>query len=138
MIAEIYDPINMNTTQSGHTGPVSRLALIGALAAALALTGTASGGASTPSLKLVRGKPLTVRGSGFYRLERVRVAVFASRTFLRSVRTSATGTFTASFIEVAFSFQRCGDGLIISARGARGDVAVLKLPQPECPPPLGP
>ncbi len=117
---------------------MGRLALIGALIAALALTGTASGGASKPTLELVRGKPLTVRGSGFQRRERVRVTIVASGNFARTVRTSARGTFTAAFGGVSFSFDRCGNGWVITARGARGDAATLKLPQPECPPSLGP
>jgi hypothetical protein len=108
------------------------------LVAAVVLAGTAAGGVTKPTLKLVRVNPLTVHGSGFMRRERVRVTVVANRTFARSVRTTAAGTFTAAFGDVSLSFDRCGDGWLIAARGARGDAAVLKLPQPECPPSLGP
>ena len=117
---------------------MGRVALIAPLLVAFTLAGTSAGAVSKPALKLVRANPLTLRGSGFARHERVRVTVSADRTFFRTVRTTGAGTFTAAFDDVSFSFDRCGDGWIISARGARGDRAVLKLPQPDCPPSLGP
>jgi hypothetical protein len=129
----------MEATRSGHTAPVARLAVIGAVGAALAFAGgTASGAPTKPVLKLVRTAPLTVRGTHFYARERVRVTVDASRRFVRTVRTSAAGAFTATFDNASLVFDRCGNNWIISARGAGGDAAMLKLPQPDCPPSLGP
>jgi hypothetical protein len=87
------------------------------------------------ALKLVRSAPLTVHGTAFHPGERVRVTVFTDHAIVRRIRTTAAGTFTARFSDVELSLDRCGNGLIVTARGAVGDIARLKLPQPQCPPP---
>jgi hypothetical protein len=117
---------------------VGRSTLVGLLFGALAWSGTASGVGSRPTLRLLDRQPVEVHGAGFYRRERVRVTLVAARPYVRTVRSSATGTFNAAFADVSFPFDRCGNGWTLVARGARGDAATLKLPQPECPPQLGP
>jgi hypothetical protein len=87
-----------------------------------------------PALTLLDPAPVTLRGWGFQQRERVHVTVVAGRGFVRTVRTTASGTFRVTFDRVFFSTDRCGNGWTITARGARGDAATLKLPQPECPP----
>jgi hypothetical protein len=103
-------------------------------------TATAAAGAvnARPALKLAKASPLTVQGTGFRASERVRVTVVATRAYVRTTHTTRAGRFTARFADVDAAFDRCGNGLLITARGALGDVARLKLPQPECPPSLGP
>jgi hypothetical protein len=117
---------------------VGRLALVALVAGVLAASGTASGVASRPALRLLDRDPVTVKGSGFRHRERVRVTVVSNRSAVRVVRSSATGTFRVTFTGVSFAFDRCGNGWTVTARGARGDSATLKLPQPECPPQPGP
>jgi hypothetical protein len=134
MTEGIYESIATKTTRAGHTGPVGRSAAVAALVAALAWSGAASGGTSKPALRLLDRQPVTLRGWGFKERERVRVTVVANRTFVRTVRTTAAGTFRVTFDGAFLSSDRCGNGWTITARGARGDAATLKLPQPECPP----
>jgi hypothetical protein len=117
---------------------MARFALVATLLGALAASGPASGVASKPTLRLLDRQPVTVRGVGFRHRERMRVTVVAGRAYLRTVRTSAVGTFTARFAGVSFSFDRCGNGWTVTARGTGGDSATLTLPQPECPPQWGP
>ena len=118
---------------------MGRSFLIGALAAALAVGGSVAVASTTkPTLRLVHAKPATVRGKGFYAHERVRVTIVGGKKYVRYARTNATGTFTAVFDDVTLGLDRCGNGWALFARGARGDTASSKLPQPECPPSLGP
>jgi hypothetical protein len=117
---------------------VGRSAIVAFLLVALAWSGTASGVVSKPTLRLLDRQPVKVHGAGFVRNERVRVTVVADRRYVRTVRSSAGGTFTATFSDTSFSFDRCGNGWTVVARGARGDAATLKLPQPDCPPQPGP
>jgi hypothetical protein len=117
---------------------VGRFALVAVLLGALAASGTASGVASKPTLRLLDRQPVTVKGSGFRHRERVRVTVVSDRVAVRTGRTTSAGTFTVRFAGVSFSFDRCGNGWTVTARGAQGDSATLKLPQPECPPQPGP
>jgi hypothetical protein len=92
------------------------------LAAALCLLLAAPAVAGArPRLVLVRGAPVTVRGTGFAARERVRVTVrTATRTIARSARTNGDGVFTVRFAGVGLG--ACG---AVAATGARGDRATL-------------
>lgn len=91
-----------------------------------------------PALKIAGFKPLVIHGAAFHPSERVRVTVFADKAIVRVTRTTTAGTFLARFSDVDLSSDRCGNGLMVMARGAIGDTARLKLPQTECAPSLGP
>jgi hypothetical protein len=103
----------------------SSLVLVVALGLAVALAAPPAGaGADGPRLQILRGSPLTVRGTGFAGAERVRLTVrTVTRTVTQSVRAGADGAFTARFAGVRLG--RCGDGAI-TAVGARGDRARLR------------
>ncbi len=136
---QIYEPIDKKTTRWAYCLRMRLRAVIALLCAGLCLgSSVASATTKRPALKIVRSTPLTIHGTGFHPRERVRVTVVTSRAAVRITRTTATGTFTARFTEEALSSDRCANGLIVTARGAVGDTARLKLPQPECPPSLGP
>lgn len=114
-----------------------RYAIVIALAAGLALLGSAANGAGEArgkaTLKLTRGAPLTVRGTQFVPGERVRLTVSGARKTSRRVAANGTGAFTAQF---AFTFDRCGGGLMVLAVGSEGSRAGIKLPEMLCPPRL--
>lgn len=94
-------------------------------AAAYAATGTAT---QRPRLTFSTG---SVHGSHFVARERVVVrARAAGRTTTRRVSTSATGRFVTQLPAV----DPCLGPLLVTARGASGDSASLKLPQRACPP----
>jgi hypothetical protein len=77
-------------------------------------------------------QPATVKGWDFAGLERVRVAFSAGGgTWMRTVRTTAAGTFVAPAPD-EFKYSPCGSPLLLTAVGARGDHATLKLAQREC------
>jgi hypothetical protein len=116
-----------------------RRSLVAILCAALAVgISGALAGTVRPVIKITQAAPLTVQGRGFSPRERVRVTVVATRRFVHLARATARGAFTTSFGSVDASVDRCGTGLTVTARGATGDTARLKWPQPECPPSLGP
>jgi hypothetical protein len=112
---------------------VHRLAV---LVIALLVATAASGAVPTAKVRFVSANPATVRGSGFVARERVRLTLVAPDTKrVRAVRTSTRGAFTVRF-GLLTGYDRCKDGLRVTAVGARGDRAAAKLPQPECPPVL--
>ena len=103
-----------------------------ALLAPAAAVGNA-GTAAKARIWLADRSPLVVKGSGFKPHERVVVtAQLGSRYVVRRVATAA-GTFTATFT-TAGGKVGC-NGIAVRAAGARGTVAVLKVPGMECPPP---
>lgn len=104
-----------------------------AAATALAATVPASGDASgEPRLRLLHRQPLTVAGAGFAARETVRLTVVvADATRTRIVTASHRGAFTARF--AAISYDRC-TATVVRATGKRGSRALLKVPQPLCPP----
>ena len=109
-----------------------RFALI--LLAGLAVAAPAAA-VPKPTLTLVAPQPATVRGAHFARLERVHVGFSAGGpSATRTVRTTASGTFVA-VAPADFAYSPCGAPLLVSAVGARGDRATLKVPQRECPSP---
>jgi hypothetical protein len=105
------------------------------LALALALLGaTAIGGESRKkaTLRLSSDAPLTLRGANFLPSERVRVTVSGGELRRsKHVTASRAGVFVARFDA---AYDRCS-GVLARAVGARGSLAVLKLPAPACPAP---
>ena len=109
---------------------VGRLTLVFAallVVAAVAVPTTARG-LTHAKVRVVTLSPLAVRGTGFKAHERVRVTASPGGT--RRVRARGDGSFRVAFSMPA---DRCA-GLSVSAVGARGDRASLKLPQMACPP----
>ena len=110
--------------------------LIIAIALSLALFGSAAAGGGEsggkPTLKLVRGAPLTLRGAKFVSGERVRVSASSERTSTRRVSASGSGLFVVRF---PFGYDRC-NGLLVTAVGSEGSRATLKRPELLCPPRL--
>lgn len=112
-------------------GMVKRLLLaIIVLVTALApAAGAVARSAATPTLRLASVTPVTVRGTGFKRLEAIKVtAVGEDRSWTRRVRASTTGVFLASFPTIE---DRC-TVISLRAAGAYGSRAVRKLAQPGC------
>jgi hypothetical protein len=107
-------------------------ALLGvcAIAAGVVLGFTLLGGSSskaggTPSIRLVRAAPLTVRGEHFRSGEQVRVAAAG-----KSAQTKANGD--GIFVVTVRGATRC-ETLRVLARGSKGSYAIVKLlPQPAC------
>jgi hypothetical protein len=108
----------------------------GAAFVALAVTAVAasSAGAAQPTLRLVDRQPLVVRGEGFRPGERITL-VAATGLGPRMIRTtSRNGTFRATF---RLADQPCAAAFAVRARGDRGSVAILRMPdsRPCVPPP---
>jgi hypothetical protein len=109
------------------------LAVIGAVS--LVLAASAAGGSEArgkPTLKLVSGTALTLRGAHFATRERVRVTVTTDRRLTKRVTASGSGAFVVRFDLV---YDRCS-GLFALATGTEGSRATLKMPQLGCPPSL--
>src|SRR5918992_769695 len=134
----------MRQQPDGHTRPMKQLATFIALAAlttaaaAIALAGAGrSDGASTrtASLRLADTTPLTVAGTRFLARESVVVrATLNGERMIRRTRASAAGRFTSTFTGHAVE-DRCNSDLHVTAIGARGSEAVLKVgPLPQCAP----
>jgi hypothetical protein len=109
--------------------------VIAAAALSLAVFGSAASGGESggkPALKLVRGAPLTLRGTRFVSGERVRVSASSGRTSTRRVNANGSGLFVVRF---PFGYDRC-NGLLVTAVGSDGSRATLKRPELLCPPRL--
>jgi hypothetical protein len=108
--------------------------LTAAVIAALALASYAAAASSTrPVLRLVQSQPPIVRGSHFRHAERVKVTFdLGAQQFVRVVRTTSTGSFSAS--GASGNLDRCGGQLLVVAVGRLGDRASVKLQLPDCPP----
>jgi hypothetical protein len=107
-----------------------------ALAVLLVGSGTASGDRSghKATLKLMRGTPLTLKGTYFASKERVRLGVVAAQKKTTKRLTAASGgTFVVRFSDIAV--DRC-NGFTAFAVGARGSRASLSSPNVYCPPSL--
>lgn len=113
-----------------------RVASLTAAALAVAvLTAAAPASSSRPALRIVAEAPLTVGGSSFGPRELVRVTAvgrFGRRS--RSVYATRAGRFVARF--AGLSGDPCTLRLV-TASGARGSRAALRLPPGVCPE-LGP
>jgi hypothetical protein len=113
---------------------LTTLLLAGVATALLAATGAFAGATPKPRLTLARTQPLTVRGRGFHRHERVRVVLRqASRpAVVHRLRAGRRGRFTTTFGGVAL--DRCG-GFSLTAVGRAGSRATFKRPPlPACMP----
>jgi hypothetical protein len=108
-----------------------RLLVVAVLVLAAAVPAAAAPGQGRPLLRLAELNPFVVRGVGFQPGERVRVALSARATTIRTVAASDDGRFTASFGDVRLG--RCS-AWAVSAAGSRGSRALLKLPPPMCAP----
>jgi hypothetical protein len=86
--------------------------------------------ATPPRLTLVARAPLTLRGTHFRPLERIRVTVYTPARPIRTVRATVAGSFSVMFTGVYAG--RCAS-LRAVAVGAAGSTASLKLlPLPGC------
>jgi hypothetical protein len=78
-----------------------------------------------PVLRLVDIAPVTFRGTGFARLERVRVTLTRNgRTTTRSARANNAGAFRVGFGLVAL--DPCLGAIVVRATGARGSRATFR------------
>lgn len=85
---------------------------------------------SSPTLRLGKRSPLTLRANGFKTREAVAVVVkHDGRTFRKHARASATGAFVVRFGDVAL--DPC-DAMSARAVGNLGSLAILKLPKRAC------
>jgi hypothetical protein len=85
----------------------------------------------TAALRLVKGKPLVVRGARFHAGEHVRLTARSGEETRRGVaRAGRAGAFVETF---NMAFDRC-NGLFVIAVGNEGSRARLKLPATYCPP----
>jgi hypothetical protein len=99
--------------------------------AAVIAVGAASAAPTAPTLR-ISADPLVVRGKSFRPAERVRVKLSSAQVSrVRVVRTTAAGTFSATF---ALPFDPCNDTLTAVATGPGDERASAKLPARECPP----
>jgi hypothetical protein len=99
---------------------------------AVVLLAAAEASAGTPVLRIGKGDPLVVNGSGFQTGERVTVTVL-TRLGPRVVRLSAIGGRFR--VAVPRAGQPCAAPFAIRARGALGSSAFLMLPTKPCVPP---
>jgi hypothetical protein len=101
----------------------------------LAGSASASGdGSHKATLKLVRGKPLTLRGTSFAPNERVRLVVVSpGKKATKRLTAGSSGAFIARFSGQVT--DRCS-GFTAFAVGAQGSRAGLASPNVYCPPRL--
>jgi len=99
---------------------------IGVTLAALALSAvTTAPAAASPRLTLVSLAPLTVHGTGFEPGDLVTVSVLApNRPRKVTVRAGIRGGFKAT---IRFAGQPRGRPLAVTATGANGDAAMLRV-----------
>jgi len=111
-----------------------KTSLIALACSAVAFVSSAIASPSVPALRLVSSQPLTVRGVHFKSHERVRVTQHLDAgKRSKVVSATATGTFKVTFA-VPMAIDPCLESVRVTAVGARGSEAVLKLPQRACPP----
>lgn len=108
----------------------SRVAVIVVLAAALAAPALAA----TPTLRVVRERPLVLHGTAFKPREAIRVTIrMGDRTWTRPAQANARGSFTFEFSRVRIDF--CERPLRIVAHGPRTGTVPARLPARACPSP---
>jgi hypothetical protein len=112
-----------------------RVLVLGTLVLAIAPAGTAADqrGEARPSLRLVGGPSLTVRGARFVPGERVKITVTLGQRLVKEASADGRGSFSVRF---RTSFDRCSSSLRALAVGNRGSRAAVKLPELMCPPRL--
>ncbi len=99
--------------------------LLGAAALTFGIAALAAGAsASKPALQVIQRTPLKIRGAHFKLREHVRIAAASnSKSAVRTVRTTARGTFTVDL-------GNWCDAVIVKAVGAKRDRATLVVPPP--------
>lgn len=107
--------------------------VLASLALALVASPSVAGAAGQTRVRLLDTAPLTLRGVGFERWERVRLTVsLGDRSVVRKLRAGAAGGFTTSF--EAMRYGRCGPGaLTVKAVGSYGSRVSWELVPLECP-----
>jgi hypothetical protein len=91
--------------------------------------------AARPTLRVIDTAPLTVRGSHFAPLERVRVTVDAKTDATRTVSTTGLGAFFVRFRNLRLGW--C-PSYAVTAVGTKGSRATFRVVPRECPPPPPP
>src|SRR5919198_1327180 len=102
---------------------------LAAVVLGLGVVGLASAASPAPSLRLVTRQPVAVQGAHFRAFEAVTLTVTALPPQVKRVKASRRGSFAVAFDKPVV--RRCGS-FAIRAVGARGSVAMLKLPLPAC------
>jgi hypothetical protein len=83
-------------------------------------------------VRMLDAAPLTLRGVGFARDERVSLKVsLGERTTVRKLQANDAGVFTTTFRELRYG--RCGGSLTVKATGSRGSRVSWELVPLECP-----
>ncbi len=120
-------PLGFEAGTAGYAFRMRFVLLLALVAASLPLTAAAS----TPKAQVVllNSSPVTVRGTGFHRSERVVVTVAASSMRTKKVVATTRGAFRIVFQGLKFAY--C-EGYTIHAKGNRGSNAFVKV-IPECP-----
>lgn len=112
---------------------ISRLAAIFVLAAVIVAPALAAT-AKTPTLRVVRERPLVLHGTAFKPNEAIRVTIrMGDRTWTRPARANVRGSFTFEFSRVRIDF--CERPLRIVAHGPRTGTVPARLPTRACPSP---
>jgi hypothetical protein len=122
-------PHGFEVGSAGYAFRVRFVLLLALVAASLPLTAAAS--TSKAQVVLLSNSPVTVRGTGFHRSERVVVTVAAS-----GVRTKKVVATTRGAFRIVFQRLKVGscEGYTLHAKGNRGSNTFVKV-IPECPPP---
>ena len=104
--------------------------VVGVAAVAVASVSLGARASTRPTLQLVDGAPLTIRGVHFRAQESVQLTVSAVGS--RVTRTKA-GTGGSFVIRVPIRYNRCS-GLFVIARGSKGSSAKLQRTAMNCRP----
>lgn len=92
---------------------------------------SAPAGRAGPTLRILSGSPLTLRGTHFRQRESVRVTVVMGETTLsRRLLAGTLGSFTIRFAGVHLNY--CALPLLISARGSSSGLVRTRLPIVDC------
>jgi hypothetical protein len=119
-----------------HNSGELRGLLVATVLSAAALPSSLAAAQSAPTLHLAGRSPVTVVGSYFAPVERVRVTVSGLTTSTLAVRTTAAGSFRVAFPDVRFG--RCAGFRVRAVGLRRGEVVMLKIPLPACLPARSP
>ena len=87
---------------------------------------------SSARVRISQTHPLQLRGQGFAPNERVVLQVeLGTKTFHRTLRTSAEGKFASTFSNLVL--DRCSNRLAVKAKGTKGDRVEFELQTLPCP-----
>jgi hypothetical protein len=103
-----------------------------ALALAIGVFSSDAGVAEQARIRVADPAPLTLRGVGFERYERIRLTVsLGERTVVRRLPAGRAGGFTTVF--EAMRYDRCSGSLGVKAVGSGGSRVDWELVPLECP-----